>query len=75
MKVLINESYFPNELICCSSITGSIDMCILKLKKKHNLGTKSLFLNFQNSFLASYFPICQKPIDQNSSLTPFWNNN
>ena len=38
--------------------------------KKHNVATKSLFLNFQKSFSASYFPISQKPLDQDSSLTP-----
>ena len=30
MKVLINERFFPNELIYHSSITDSLDMCILK---------------------------------------------
>ena len=43
-KVLISERFFTNELICCSSITGSLDMSISEFKKKkHNLGTKSLF--------------------------------
>ena len=30
MKNLINERFFPNELIFSSIITGSLDMCILK---------------------------------------------
>ena len=32
MKVLINEKIFPNELIICSSMTGFLDMRILKFK-------------------------------------------
>ena len=44
-------------------------------KKFQEMGTKSLFLSFQNSFSASYLPISQEPLDQNSSLTPLWNNN
>ena len=32
MKVLINGGIFPNELICLSSITGSLDMYILNLE-------------------------------------------
>ena len=63
------KDFFPNELICCSSITGSLHICILKLKKRdfgrlvfffkkcEEMGSKSLFLSFQNSVLASYFPI------------------
>ena len=87
MKVLY-ERYFPNELICHSSITGSLDMYILKFEKGHDFArsifsfkkfqevlTKSLFLSFQNSFPASYFLISQEPRDQNSSLTLLWNNN
>ena len=27
------KNIFPNELICSSSVTGSLDMCILKFKK------------------------------------------
>ena len=45
------------------------------VKKFQEMATKSLFLSFQNSFSASYFPISQEPLDQNSSLTPLWNNN
>ena len=44
-------------------------------KKLQEMGTKSLFLSFQNSFSFSYFPISQEPLHQNSSLTPLWNNN
>ena len=44
-------------------------------KKFQEMGTKSLFLSFQNSFSASYLAISQEPLDQNSSLTPLWNNN
>ena len=83
------KDFFPNDLTCCSSITGSLDMCKLNFLKKKNhafarlifsfknfqeMGTKSIFLSFQNSFSASYFPISQEPLDQNSSLTPLWNN-
>ena len=85
MSLLMNE-LFPNELICLSSITGSLDMHILKLKKHdfirfifslkkpQEMGTKSLFLSFHNCFSASYFSMSQRPFDQNSSLTPLWNN-
>ena len=48
---------------------------IFAFKKFQEMVTKSLFLIFQNSFSASYFPISQEPLDQNSSLTPLWNNN
>ena len=34
---------FPNELICLSSITGSLDMCILNLKKKQLFKINFLF--------------------------------
>ena len=43
--------------------------------KFQEMGTKSLFLSFENSFSASYFPISQEQLDQTSSLTPLWNNN
>ena len=43
-------------------------------KKFQEIGTKSLFLSFQNSSLTSYFPISQEPRDRNSLLTPLWNN-
>ena len=43
--------------------------------KFQEMATKSLFLNFENSFSASYFPISQEQLAQNSSLTPLWNNN
>ena len=77
--------FFPNEPIRCSNIT---DMSILKLKKPdfkrlifsskkfQEIGTKSLFLTFENSFSATYFPISREPLDQpNSSLISLWNNN
>ena len=48
---------------------------IFAFKKFQEMGTKSLFLSFQNSFSASYFPISQETLDQNSSLTPLWNSN
>ena len=41
---------------------------IFSLKKFQEIMTKSLFLNFQNSFLAEYFPMPQEPIGQESSL-------
>ena len=56
------KDFLPNELICCSSMTGSLDMCILKFKKHdfamlifsfkkfQEMGTKSLFLSFQIAF-------------------------
>ena len=81
------KDFFANELICCSSTTGFLDMCILNFKKilfcKVNFSfkkfqeiwTKSLFLSFQNWFSPSYFRISQEPLDQNSSVTPLWNNN
>ena len=40
---------------------------IFSFKKFQEMGTKSPFLSFQNSFSASYFPISDKPLDQNSS--------
>ena len=43
--------------------------------KFQKMVTKSEFLSFQNSFSASYFPISQEQLYQNSSLTPLWNNN
>ena len=48
---------------------------ICSIKKFQEIGTKSLFLSFQNSFSASHFPISQEQLDQNSSLIPLWNNN
>ena len=33
------------------------------------MGTKSLFLSFQNSFSVGYSPISLESLDQNSSLT------
>ena len=73
------KDFLSNERICCSSISRSLDMCILSLehdfarlifsfKKFQEIETKSLFLSFQNSFLAVYFPISPKSLDQNSSL-------
>ena len=44
-------------------------------EKFQEMRTESLFLSFQNSFLASYFRISQETLDQNSSLTPLWNKN
>ena len=82
MKLQINERFFPNELTCCSSVTGYLNICILKLKKHdfagliffckkfQKMGTKSLSLSFQKSFSACYFPISQESLNQNSSLTP-----
>ena len=52
-----------------------LNFLIFSVKKFQEMGTKSLFLSFQNSFSASYFPISQEPFDQNSSLTLLWNNN
>ena len=63
------KDFLSNELIFGrSSITGALDMCILSLKhdfarlifflkKFQEMRTKSLFLRFQNSFSAGYFPI------------------
>ena len=45
---------------------------IFYVKKFQEMGTKCLFMSFQNSFSGSYFPISQEPLDQNSSLTPLW---
>ena len=68
--------FFPNELICCSGITGSLDMCILKFKKtwffKFNfllyeiLGNryKISFFEFSELFFTSYFQIYQEPLDR-----------
>ena len=89
MKVLIDEGRFPNELIRYSGITGSLGYVHFKVfLKKHDftrlifsfkkfevMGTKALFLSFQNSFSVSYFPISQEPLNQNSSLISLWNNN
>ena len=66
-----------------------VDMYILKLflkrrdfaklifafEKFQEMGTESLFLSFQNSFSASYFPISQETLDQNIHWPPLWNNN
>ena len=38
------------------------------------MGTESLFLSFQNSLSASYLPISQEPLDENSSLTSLSNS-
>ena len=43
---------------------------MFSIKKFQEMETKFLFLSFQNSFSASYFPICQEQFDQNSSLIP-----
>ena len=63
------KDFFPNEFICCSSVTGSLNVCVLMLKnhdfarlifsfkKFQEMGTKWLFASFQNSFSAGYFPI------------------
>ena len=48
---------------------------IFVFQKFEEMGTKSLFLNFQSSYSASYFPISQEPLAQNSSLIPLWNDN
>ena len=48
---------------------------IFIVKKFQEMGTKSLFLSFQNSFSACYFPISQETLDQDNSLTPLWNSN
>ena len=48
---------------------------VFSVKKFQEMGAKSLFLRFQNSFSASYFPVSQEPLNQNSSLTPLCNNN
>ena len=37
--------------------------------KFQEIRTKSLFLSFQNTFSAGYFPISPESLDQNSSLT------
>ena len=50
------------------------DMLIFAFEKFQEMGTESLFLSFQNNFSASYFPISQETLDQNSSLTELWNN-
>ena len=42
---------------------------IFAFNKFQEVGTKSLFLSFQISLSASYFPISQAPLDQNSSMT------
>ena len=47
---------------------------IFYVKKFQEMGTKSLFLSFQNSFSACYFSVSQEIFDQNSSLNPLWNN-
>ena len=65
---------------------NSLDMCILELKKGfarliffykkfQEMATKSLFLSFENSFSASYFPKSKKTLEQNSSFTPLWTKN
>ena len=48
---------------------------ILQVMKFEEMGAKSLFLSFQNSFSVNYFPMSQEPLDQNSSLTSLRNNN
>ena len=48
---------------------------IFAFEKFQEMRTESLFLSFQNSFLASYFRISQETHEQNSSLTPLWNKN
>ena len=52
------------------SLKHTFARLIFSFKKFQEMGTKSILLNFQNSFSASYFSISQESIDQNSSLTP-----
>ena len=42
---------------------------MFSFKKFQEMGTKSLFLSFQNSFSVGYSPISLESLDQNSSLT------
>ena len=37
------------------------------------MGTKYPFLSLENCFPASYFPLSQELLYQNSLLTPLWN--
>ena len=84
-KFIFKTSQYPLVISCISLL-----ICMFSIffkKKKHfatlifsvmkfqEMATKSLFLNFENSFSASYFPISQEQLVQNSSLTPLWNNN
>ena len=43
---------------------------MFSVKKFQETGIKSLFLSFQNSFSASYFPVSQEALSQNSLFTP-----
>ena len=85
-KFIFKTSQYPF-VISCISLLICMFSIFFKKKKKHfatlifcvmkfqEMGTKSLFLSFENSFSASYFPISQEQLDQTSSLTPLWNNN
>ena len=67
MKVLINERFFMSSFVAQVSVVLSIcaflslkhnfTRLIFSFKKFQEIGTKSLFLSFQNSFSARYFPI------------------
>ena len=81
-KFILKTSQYPFVVsLCCYYILkfflkkDDYVSLIFTVKKFQDVGTKSLFLNFQNSFSASYFPISQEKFDQNSSLTPLWNSN
>ena len=53
--------FFPNELICCSSITGSLDRCILKFKRKQDFARLNFsFKKFQETRTKPLFWVSKK---------------
>ena len=53
-----------------------LEICAFKVQKTGYFFRKIFkFLGLQNWFLSSYFAISPEPLDQNSSLTPFWKGN
>ena len=81
VKFIFKVSQYPFIASLCSYVyfnffktKHDFARLIFSVYKFQEMGTKSLFLSFQNSFSASYFPISQEQLDQNSSLTPLLNN-
>ena len=50
MKALMHEKFFSNGLICCSSITGSLDMCLFKVTKNIIWGQNLYFWVSKRAF-------------------------
>ena len=69
LKIAIFLHFVFQQLVYCYIIPGSSKGKYSPLRNFQKWG-QNLYLNFQNSFSASYFPISQEPFYQNISLTP-----